>query len=296
MTGILNVIKPEGITSFRLVSIARGITGEKKIGHTGTLDPMASGVMTLLLGGATRFCSLLPDHDKAYKASILLGVSTDTLDITGTVTGESAVSVTERDFVDILPSFTGLIRQRPPMYSAVSVDGKRLYQLARQGIEVETPEREVNIFSIGYLGKGSRENEYIISVSCSRGTYIRSLARDIGEALGCPAVLTHLERTKANSFTTDECFTLEELQKAKDSGCIASCLRPLDSCLAPYPAVNVTPAQAVRFRNGGELAAGRFSRPADYTGYVRVYSESEFLGLGEIREEDLEVARVFMNH
>ena len=196
MTGIICINKGKDITSFGVVSKVRGITCEKKAGHTGTLDPMATGVLPIMLGGATRFLNYLPDSDKGYRAKFLLGKTTDTLDITGEVTGEYDVAASIDDVESALVEFRGEIEQIPPMYSAVSVDGQRLYDLARKGIEVERQARKVEIKELSLCRELSNENEniYTIDVLCSKGTYIRTLIDDLGKKLGCGAVMTELER------------------------------------------------------------------------------------------------------
>ncbi len=288
MTGIILIDKPENITSFGAVARVRRICKEKKCGHSGTLDPMATGVMTVLLGGATRFCELLPSHDKAYTASFRLGTVTDTLDITGKVIRESEVNVTAEQVRAVSECFIGEIEQLPPMYSAVSVNGQRLYELARKGIEAERPSRKVNIYSLEFLSE--KDNEYTISVECSSGTYIRTLIYDIGERLGCGAVLTSLRRTKANGFDISRAATLEELE----NGSAESFVIPVEEAMADYPAVTVTAAQANRFSNGGELFTQRLNCPK-ICGLYRVYSpENVFLGIGEIDGgETMKVKRVY---
>lgn len=289
MTGIICINKPKDITSFGVVSKVRGITREKKAGHTGTLDPMATGVLPVLLGGATRFLNYLPESDKGYRASFILGKTTDTLDITGTVTGEYQVSVSRKDVEKALDDFRGEIEQLPPMYSAVSVDGKRLYQLARQGIEVERQPRKVEIKKLDLLS--SNDNEYIIDVVCSKGTYIRSLIDDIGRKLGCGAVMTSLVRTMAMGFTLDDCVSLEELQELKNSGeGFSSVLINIEKMFSTLESVTVSLPQAKRFSNGGGLSADRIRKKLTEKTY-RVYSpDKEFLGLGEYIENRGELA------
>ena len=295
MTGIIIIDKPEGITSFGVISRLRKILNEKKIGHSGTLDPMATGVMTVLVGGgATRFCELLPSHDKAYEATLLLGTVTDTLDITGNITEKRDVKATKEDFRKATEKFKGEITQVPPMYSAVSVNGRRLYDLARQGIEVERPERKVNIYALDILEENESKYEYKIRVECSSGTYIRTLIADIGEELGCGAVLISLRRTKANGFTEKDALTLEELKALADENKIEDKIIPLDKALEDYKKIAVTEAQAKRFSNGGELALDRV-HGCESKGIYRVYSpDKKFLGLGENNGSDsLIVKRVY---
>lgn len=295
MTGIILLDKPKGITSFGAVARVRRICGEKKCGHTGTLDPMATGVLTVMLGGATRFCELLPSHDKAYIATFRLGTVTDTLDITGKVLETREVNVTAEQVREKIKDFIGDISQLPPMYSAVSVNGQRLYDLARQGIEVERKAREVTVFSIEMLSEKEQTGEYEISVECSSGTYIRTLIADLGEALGCGAVMTELRRTKANGFDISQAVTPEELEEKMKNGEIEEVLIPVDKALEEYPVITVSEAQAKRFRNGGELDLQRLRCPK-MLGVYRIYDpEGNFIGLGEIGQGDsLTIKRVFV--
>ena len=295
MTGIILLDKPKDITSFGAVARVRRICGEKKCGHTGTLDPMATGVLTVMLGGATRFIELLPSHNKAYRASFRLGTITDTLDITGKILETREVGVTAEEVKEKLKAFIGDISQLPPMYSAVSVNGQRLYDLARQGIEVERKSRQVTVFSIDVLSENEETGEYGIQVECSSGTYIRTLISDLGEALGCGAVMTDLRRTKANGFEIRNAVTLEQLEEAVNGGKISDLLIPVDRALEEYPVIKVSEAQAKRFRNGGELSLERLRYPR-MLGYFRVYDpDGNFIGIGEIGQKDcLEIKRVFM--
>ena len=294
MTGIIVLDKPKDLTSFGAVARVRRICGEKKCGHTGTLDPMATGVLTAMLGGATRFCELLPSHDKEYIASFRLGTVTDTLDITGTVLETREVKAAKSDVAAELGKFVGEISQLPPMYSAVSVNGKRLYDLARQGIEVERTPRTVNIYSAELISSDEESGEYTVSVECSSGTYIRTLISDLGEALCCGAVMTALRRTKANGFGIDKAVTLDRLSAAAENGTLGEIAIPVDTAFSDFPAVYVSEAQARRFSNGGELALERLKCPK-IIGFLRVYAPSGvFIGIGEIGNgESMTVKRVF---
>ena len=299
MTGIICINKDKDITSFGVVARLRGILGEKKAGHTGTLDPMATGVLPVMLGGATRFLDFIPDSDKTYKAEFLLGKTTDTLDITGNVTAEHEVCAGLNEVNDVLGKFRGVISQLPPMYSAVSVDGKRLYELARQGIEVERKERRVEIKHLELCVDECCEaqNKYTIEVLCSKGTYIRTLIDDIGRELGCGAVMTALERTSAMGFSLDRCVTLGELQERKDSGMpFDDLIISVEDIFSDYDFVTVSPAQAKRFSNGGALSLDRIRKKLT-DGIYRVYSpEKQFLGLGECvgSKNELCVKRLFI--
>lgn len=280
MTGIICINKDEGVTSFSVVSKVRSITKEKKAGHTGTLDPMARGVLPIMLGGATRFLDYLPDSDKRYTASFILGFTTDTLDITGSVTAKYDVTATADDVRKALDNFRGRITQVPPMYSAVSVNGKRLYDLARQGIEVERPSRTVEIKKLDLLN--AQNNEYEIDVLCSKGTYIRTLIDDIGKTLGCGAVMTKLTRTAAMGFSVDDSVTVDELCRIYEkTGSFDSVLTDIEKMFDSYESVIVSRAQAKRFSNGGALSLNRL-RAKLSDGIYRVRSENGlFLGLGE---------------
>ena len=188
--GIIIMDKPQGFTSFDMVAKMRGMLGTRKVGHAGTLDPMATGVLPIFVGRATKCCDLLPDQDKNYTATFELGYTTDTLDATGKLLSRQPVTVGEEQVRTVLERFRGPISQLPPMYSAISIGGKRLYDLARQGIEVERERRSVTIHSLELTAAQPQENRYTIEVSCSKGTYIRTLCADIGEALGCGATMT----------------------------------------------------------------------------------------------------------
>ena len=275
MTGIICVNKEKDITSFGVCAKMRGILKEKKVGHTGTLDPMATGVLPIMIGGATRFLDYLPESDKGYRAVFVLGKTTDTLDITGTVTAENEVNASKADVESVLAQFKGRIMQTPPMYSAVSVNGKRLYDLARQGIEVEREKREVEIKSLELADCNENENEYTIDVLCTKGTYVRTLM----------------------GFTLDDCKTLAQLQLLKDSGeGFESVLLPLEKALGAYDKVVVSPAQSNRFKNGGALDLVRVKKQLNADEIYRVYSsDGDFLGLGKAVETQLKVEKLFVN-
>lgn len=295
MTGIICLDKPAGMTSFGAVARMRRIANEKKIGHCGTLDPMATGVLPLLLGHTTRFLEFLPDSGKHYRARIRLGTVTDTLDITGEVLETHEVSACAEDILNLLPRFRGEIMQVPPMYSAISKNGVRLYELARKGIEVEREARPVTISSLELTDADDAAHEYELEISCSKGTYIRTLAHDIGAALGCGAVMTALRRTTAAGFGLGQCLTLEQAQEYAENGTLEQYILPLESALGAYPRAQVTAAQGKRFSNGGELALDRVHVSAPDGAFVCVYCEDKFLGMGEIslEKQQLSVKRVY---
>lgn len=296
MDGFICLDKGEGMTSFYAVRKMRNIVGEKKAGHGGTLDPMATGVLPVAFGNATRFLELFPTHDKAYEAQIKLGVTTDTLDITGTVLTKTETAVKKEDIEAVLNKFRGKIKQIPPMYSAIQKDGKRLYELARQGIEIEREEREIEIYSLELLSFDEAEQTFSISVECSAGTYIRTLSSDIGDALGCGAVMTKLRRTKALGFSLEDSVTLEELEEKMQSGEIETVLHSVSEVMN-YQKLFVSEAQAKRFHNGGELETIRLRQKTVPEKYYRVFSQQgEFMGIGETDKENINllVKRVYV--
>ena len=297
MNGIIVMDKPEGFTSFDVVALMRGVCHERKIGHTGTLDPMATGVLPLLLGAATRALPFLEDTGKEYEAGFRLGAATDTQDSTGKTVAESTVRVTRAQVEEVLPRFRGEILQMPPMYSAVSVNGQRLYDLARKGVEVERAKRPVTILRLELTEFDEPSQSGRLSVACSKGTYIRTLCADIGEALGTYGMMTSLRRTRAAGYTLADAVTPQEAKLLAAQGLLAERVHPVESLFSSLPAVSVSPAQAVRFTNGGALDLDRTSLrekcPAEGARF-RVHSpEGVFLGLGEVRGPALAILRLF---
>ncbi|MBR5411069.1 MAG: tRNA pseudouridine(55) synthase TruB [Clostridia bacterium] len=289
MDGFVVLDKAAGVTSFKAAACLRALYHEKKTGHTGTLDPMATGVLPVALGRATRFIDFLPSLEKAYVAAMRFGLTTDTLDITGKVLSETPCRVTAEELTAVLPAFTGGITQLPPMYSAVSVGGRRLYELARKGLDVERAPRAVTVYELT-LTRPLGENEFEIYVSCSKGTYVRTLIDDIGRTLGPGAVMTALRRVKSNGFSIDDAHTEEALLADP-----AAALLPTEHPFLCFPEAIVTEKQAARFQNGGELSLDRL--PAfSGEGLTRVKGpDGAFLGLGEADRETgvLRVRRVF---
>lgn len=289
MNGVLIIDKPKDFTSFDVVAVVRGVCQTKKAGHTGTLDPMATGVLPVLLGNATKAQSLMSDSSKEYEAQFKLGVRTDTLDITGNVVEQREPCETLERVESVLEQFRGEIMQLPPMYSAVSRDGKRLYELARQGIEVEREKRAVFIERLELISFDEKTQSGRLSVACSKGTYIRTLIDDIGEALGSLAVMTSLRRTLACGYGIDRAISLEKLRELKESagtGAVEALVQPTETVFSPYKPIYITSAQAKRFRNGGGLDLGRtaLARRENSDGEIyRVYErEGAFLGLGKV--------------
>ena len=277
MQGFLLLKKPKGITSFSAVSRIKRIASEKRVGHTGTLDPMATGVLPVFLGKATALCGILLDANKRYTAEIKLGVTTDTDDITGAVLFEREVNVSREYLNEALKHFKGKIKQRPPMYSALKKDGVRLYELARLGKTVDIPEREVEIFSIDILKELDDSNCFTVDVLVSKGTYIRSLAHDIGEYLGCGATLTALERTETCGFEISQCTDLDDLDEQNIKEKIVS----EENAVLNLRECRITEKQAIRFCNGGQLAFERLHIGDFYQNeLVRVKFGNIFLGIG----------------
>ena len=244
--GVLIIDKPAGWTSMDVCAKLRGIFHEKRVGHAGTLDPMATGVLPVFLGRATRAVEYAADGAKEYHAVLRLGTVTDTQDITGTVLESNPVSLTAADIEAVLPRFRGEIEQIPPMYSAIKVNGQKLYDLARKGREVERKPRPVTILALE-LGEQLSETDFRLRVECSKGTYIRTLCHDIGQALGCGATMAELRRTCAAGYTLAQAVTLEQVQQAEDP---TTLLAGVDTCFAHLPKLTLTAAQAKCVRNG----------------------------------------------
>lgn len=288
MQGLILLDKPMGITSFGAVAKIKRAAHEKRVGHTGTLDPMATGVLPVLLGRATALSGLMLDADKRYTATVRLGVATDTDDITGTVIKNGEVNVTSEQLNNAVSHFTGEIMQRPPAYSALKKDGVRLYTLARMGETVEVPERRVTVFSADVVSYINEKNEFTVNFHVSKGTYIRSLARDIGEFLGCGACLSSLCRTYTGGFSLSQCISPDALTEQNISEYILS----EEKAVEYLKEVQVTKKQAVRFSNGGQLGFERLKGiNLTENELVRVKCEKLFLGIGraDIAKEQLAV-------
>jgi tRNA pseudouridine55 synthase len=255
MDGILNVNKPAGMTSHDVVSVVRKFSRRKRVGHAGTLDPMATGVLLVCLGQATRVVEYLSDHDKKYRARVRLGIETDTYDATGAVVAERAISVAREQIDAALRGFIGKRSQLPPAYSAIKRAGVPLYKLARQGNPIETAPRAIEIFSIDRVQVALPDVEF--EVHCSKGTYIRSLAHDLGEQLGCGAHLAALTRIASGPFTLDEAHALDEVRDALADGYAEQFLMPIDEALLQFEAIVLDPATAQRIRQGNPLICAR---------------------------------------
>ncbi len=286
MNGILLIDKPSDWTSSDVVAKLRGILHERRIGHSGTLDPMATGLLAVFVGRATRAVEFAESHEKQYLASLRLGLDTDTQDITGNPIGGEPRAVSDAELEQVLSAFRGDILQIPPMYSAIKVGGKKLYEIARRGGAVERKPRPVHIAELRYLG---REGEDILlDVTCSKGTYIRSLCHDIGERLGCGGCMSALRRTRAGDFRLEDAYTLNQVQESADRGEAASLLLPVDRLFAVYPALRADAAAEKRIRTGAAFAVS--APDGDY----RVYGPAgHFLALGRLRSGELRSIKSF---
>lgn len=287
MNGIINVYKEKGYTSHDVVAKLRGVCHQKKIGHTGTLDPDAEGVLPVCLGTATKVCDLLTEKDKEYAATLLLGVETDTQDITGTVLKKSDVTCSGEAIEKAVLSFVGGYAQIPPMYSALKVNGKKLCDLAREGIEVERKARQVQIYDIQV--EQIEPPRVKMRVHCSKGTYIRTLCHDIGALLGCGGCMESLLRTKSGMFGLEQAYKLAQIQELALAGRLKEILQPVDSLFMQYPAACVSETFQKLLVNGNRLPKQAFfdfeGMPADgVADCLRVYSgrgQADFFGIYE---------------
>ena len=295
MNGILIIDKPQGFTSFDVIAIVRGCMHERKTGHTGTLDPMATGVLPILLGSATKAQELLPDTDKEYIAEFRLGMTTDTLDITGKTLSTSDAEVTREQLEEVLPKFRGDIMQKPPMYSAVKVDGKRLYQLAREGKTVERTPRNCTVHSIEILSFDEQSQQGEMTVSCEKGTYIRTIIDDIGQALGTGAVMTSLVRTYSGGFDIAECLTIEQIADRCAQGELAQIVMPTEKAFALYDDIRLDERTTPLYKYGVKLYDRQVTAADKSAGKTfRVFgADGAFLGLAAFENGQLKSVKNF---
>lgn len=285
--GIINVYKEKGYTSFDVVARMRGICGQKKIGHTGTLDPDAEGVLPVCLGKATKVCDMLTDSDKVYRAVMQLGVETDTQDMTGTILKEADTSgLAEQYVMGAVMQFEGEIFQVPPMYSALKVNGKKLCDLARVGVTVERKARPVTIYKIFVE---NIELPYVtMTVSCSKGTYIRTLCHDIGAKLGCGAAMKSLVRLQAAGYRIEDAYKLDALQEFSESGTLKDAVTPIERVFEVYPVLTAKPEFDIMLKNGNKMALQQFQEmiKPELEMKVRVrMSDGRFAAVYEYRED-----------
>ena len=288
MNGVLNVFKPSGITSFDVVRIVKKVANTKKVGHTGTLDPLASGVLPICIGNGTKIVDFIMNESKIYKSTLKLGIITDTYDKEGKILKEEAVNLSEDSIRECIKSFVGSIDQVPPMYSALKVNGKRLYELARKGIEVERNSRKIDIYSIDIL---KIEIPYVtFTVHCSKGTYIRSLCYDIGERLGVGASMWELERIKTGIFNIEDSIHINDLNNEN----IESYLISIDKALDKYDKVFIDGQYEKLLVNGLLIKDKRIMGHVDIDVILRVYCGEKFIGLGKRSEDGFKILKLLL--
>ena len=286
MNGIILIDKPQGWTSHDVVGKLRGILHERRIGHSGTLDPLATGLLVVFIGRATRAVEFAEADRKEYIAGLRLGMSTDTQDITGRIISKETDIPDEPEVRIAIERFRGELEQIPPMYSAVKIGGKKLYELARKGESIERKPRHITIFGLEITGRS--DNDYILDVVCSKGTYIRTLCHDIGAALGCGGCMSSLRRTKSGVFSVDNAYTIAEIQEAADRGEEEKLLLPIDTLFAGYTKLSVDADSEKKLKNGCIINT---SSP---DGRFRVYSEDgEFLRLGDVKDGVMKTVKNF---
>lgn len=286
MNGIILVDKPQDWTSHDVVAKLRGVLHERRIGHSGTLDPLATGLLVVFVGRATRAVEFAEADSKEYLAGLRLGVSTDTQDITGNIVAESAALPDEAALREAIGRFIGDIEQIPPMYSAIKIGGKKLYELARRGESVERAPRKITVSAIDIAGRDG--DDYILNISCSKGTYVRTLCSDIGEALGCGACMSSLRRTRAGVFSVDDAHSLADIETAVREGRLSDIILPVDTLFASFPKLTVSQSAAKRLKNGNII------KISAEDGEYKVYSDSdEFLLLGRVECGKLKTIKSF---
>ena len=300
MNGIINIYKEQGYTSHDVVAKLRGILRMKKIGHTGTLDPDAVGVLPVCTGRATKLCGMITDWGKTYEAVMLLGTRTDTQDISGNILSQTEVNVTKIQIMDVIGSFTGEYDQIPPMYSALKHNGKKLYELARQGIEIERKPRRVNIKSILINDINLEDNDKTVTftVECSKGTYIRTLCEDIGNRLGCGACMQSLKRTRVGSFSIDNSYTLSQIEQMVQAGKTDEILTPIDEMFSDSRKVIISQEYDKLLYNGNKLPYNSIQGKNDVQHnedeQVRVYDKNdEFIGVYRFKENEFVPVKMF---
>ncbi len=292
MDGVIVINKPPGKTSHDMVNFTRRLFGIRKVGHTGTLDPDATGVLPVCIGKATKAADMMTASDKAYRAELVLGMTTDTLDASGEILTEQPVSVTKEEFESAILGFIGEIEQIPPMFSAIKKDGKKLYELARQGISVEREKRRVTIFDIKIAEMDMDNYTAVIDVSCSKGTYIRTLCEDIGMRLGCGAYMNTLERTKSAGFSIEDSYPAEQLLAMKEEGTLESAVIPVDSLFPECEKVVLDGFMARKAKNGVRIRKSGLTEDDFY----RVYGpDGEFLCISQYIGGELVLEKSFWN-
>ena len=288
LEGVVNVLKPPGMSSSDVVTDIRHIFNMKRVGHTGTLDPGAAGVLPICIGRATRLFDYLVDKEKEYIGEITFGIATDTQDSYGAPEGRSDAVVTGEMLMEALPKFTGHQKQTAPLYSALSVDGKKMYKLARQGVEVERKVRDIKVPELSFISQTGR-NRYLVKIVCSKGTYVRTLCHDLGSALGCGGCMSSLRRTRAGSFTLSQAVTMQQVLDFAAEHDPQELLMPVDAVFSVHPPLIVTLGQAAKLKNGAQVRDWQFR-----SGTYRVYAEDgEFLLLGRVENGLLTTIKSF---
>jgi len=282
--GVLNLLKPPGMTSSNAVADVRRLFHEKKVGHTGTLDPGAAGVLPICLGKATRLFDYLLEKDKVYVAEVTFGVTTDTLDSYGQITGREETYITEEEVRAVLPSFMGEQTQIPPMYSALKLNGKKLYELARQGevIDLEQKQRSITVHSLEYVAQTGPQS-FLIRVCCSKGTYIRTLCGDIGARLGVMAYMSFLLRERSGGFAVEKAYSIKEVEQAIGQGRGEELLTPMSEALDFLPPACVDEQYFDKLKNGNEVPS------LETEGTYRVFCRGEFFGIGTVQNQRLHI-------
>lgn len=295
--GILCMHKPQEFTSFDVIGKLRGILHMKRLGHTGTLDPMATGVLPILVGRAARACDILTEHDKCYRASFQLGLETETEDVWGQVVKRYPdMHVTREEILQKLPLLTGEIQQIPPMYSAVSVNGQRLYELARKGIVIDRPARTVQVYRLELTKWDEATQQGELELFCGKGTYVRTIISDLGRLLGGGAIMTALCRTMACGFTLEDCYSFEDVKAFCEQGELSQHLVCVDRLFASLPELHFTEKQAFLYGNGVKLALSRMDGIQEGVTLYRVYDEkNQFMGtaLAEPETDSLRIGKNF---
>lgn len=287
MNGIIVINKPKNYTSFDVIAVLRKKLNQKKIGHMGTLDPMATGVLPILLGETAKFQIFTKDNDKKYIASMKFGITTDTLDITGKVLSKKTSNITQNDIENILHEFTGEINQIPPMFSAIKKNGIKLCNLARKGIEIEREKRKITIKNLNLLEFNQEDQILKLEILCSKGTYIRTLCADIGEKLKVGAVMAELCRTQSNGFDISQSVNLEEIKNNAPEIVKEKYVLPTEILFKDIPNINITTAQAEKIKHGANISLKRLHilTKSDIIKVCKLFSENKFVGLGEISYE-----------
>ncbi len=283
LCGVILVNKHKGVTSHDIVFKIRRLFGTKKVGHTGTLDPLATGVLPVLVGRAAKAAEYLLSENKKYIAELKLGITTDTEDITGTILSKTDTLPTKSEFFDACRQFVGEIQQVPPMYSALKVNGEKLVDLARRGIEIEREARKITVYSLEPEVINEAEGLYRISVACSKGTYIRTLCKDIGERLGCGATMTELIRTESGTFNINDSYTIAELEEM-DLEKRLSLLTPVESLFTEAPAVTLPDFYAKLCRSGCEIYQSKIKTNLALGTFVRICDKNGFFALGQVKD------------